>query len=235
MTDSRKNYGAVYIFVNTAASRVKVGMTINDVRDRLKDVDRLWSGRKPTCQICGSRRLIGDDGRFRKHASSAGECPGGNELPIEMDVSLAESYLKEQRQALTTLSGSEKSSAVRELNKLEKRITNFRGYTLPRGLWQFAVAYHTNFAGDVESKTHEILAEQLDNQAPLGEVFCCSLPKAIDAVERALSHLGLLASATKQTRDDTTATEYGECILCGGPLTQRGSCPQCAERFRSKF
>ena len=233
MVESRHQHGVVYIFENAKARRVKVGTTGNDVRLRLKDVDRLWSGRKPTCQICGGRRLADIDGLFPKHVVSGRSCPGGSELPLEKDVSVAESHLESLRQTLPDLSGSEKGSAAREIKTLEKRIEQFRNYKQPEGMWQFGVAYYTNSAGHIESLSHEILSEHLDKQAPLGEVFCCSLSEATAAVESALSQLDLLDAVRKETRDDTTSAEYGECIICGGQLTNRGSCTECAQKFRN--
>ena len=233
MVDFRHYRDAVYIFENVRACRVKVGVTTNDVRLRLKDVDRLWSGRKPTCQICGSRRLSGRDGLFPKHVVSGRSCPGGKKVPLEKDVSVAESHLESLRQILPELSGSEKGSAAREIKTLGKRIEQFQNYKQPEGMWQFVVAYYTKSAGHIESLSHEILSEQLETQAPWGEVGGCSLSEATAAVESALNQLGLLNSARKEIRDDTTSAEYGECIICGGNLTKRGSCPDCAHRFRS--
>jgi hypothetical protein len=63
MTEFSYPHGAVYIFENAEAQRVKVGMTsigVNDVVERLRDVNDMWLQRKITCQICG------------KHTSSFG-------------------------------------------------------------------------------------------------------------------------------------------------------------------
>lgn len=232
MVDSRHCRNAVYIFQNVRACRVKIGATTNDVYLRLKDVDRLWSGKKPTCQICGGRRLADRDGFFPKHVVSGRSCPGGEKLPLEKDVSIAEAHLGILRQALPKLSGSQKGSATREVKSLEKRIRQFRNFKHPEGIWQFGVAYYTESAGHIESLSHEILSRYLDTQAPLGEVFCCSLAEATEAVEAALSQMGLLDQVWIETRDDTTSAGYGECITCGGQLTKRGSCPECTQRFR---
>ena len=234
MFDSCHHRDAVYVFENVRASRVKVGVTINDIRLRLKDVDRLWSGMKPTCQICGSRRLADRDGLFPRHVVSGRSCPGGGELPLEEDVSTAESHLETLREIFPELSGSEKASVYREIKTLERRIEQFRDYKKPEGIWQFGAVYYTKSAGQIESLSHEILSEYRDEQAPLGEVFCCSLSEAMAAVESALGQLNLLDEVRKETRDDTTSAEYGECIVCGGQLTNRGSCPECAQKFRNK-
>lgn len=233
MNNFRYHRDAVYIFENVRACRVKVGMTCGDVYLRLSDVGRKWSGRKPTCQICGSRRISGRDGLFPEHVVSGRSCLGGHKLPLEKDVSVAESYLQSLMQTLPELSGSEKRSAARQIKTLEKRIEQFRNYKQPEGMWHFGVAYYTDSAGEVESLSHEVLSEHLDAHAPLGEVFCCSLPEAVAAVESVLSKLNLLGAVTKETRDDTASTEYGECIICGGQVTKRGSCPECANRVRN--
>ncbi|KKN63475.1 hypothetical protein LCGC14_0501360 [marine sediment metagenome] len=57
MAEFRYLYGAVYILENVKAKRVKVGTTINNVVDRLRDVNGKWLSMKVTCQICGGRRL----------------------------------------------------------------------------------------------------------------------------------------------------------------------------------
>lgn len=57
MVTFRQMYGAVYILENAKAQRVKVGMTINHVADRLSDANDKWMERKGTCQICGMRWL----------------------------------------------------------------------------------------------------------------------------------------------------------------------------------
>ncbi len=243
MVESRHQLGVVYILENAKARRVKVGVTgatINYVLGRLRDVDIKWSSKKATCQVCGARRLASKDGLMPQHAGlmpqfvdSRRVCLGANELPLEKDVRIAESHLERLKQALHKLSGSEKGSVTRQTKTLEKRIELYRDYQQPEGIWQFSTAFYTDCAGHVESLSHEILAEYLDTQAPIGEVFCCSVSEATAAVESALNQLGLLNSARKEIRDDTTSAEYGECIICGGNLTKRGSCPDCAHRFRS--
>lgn len=243
MVVSRLQLGAVYILENAKARRVKVGVTganINSVLGRLKDADIKWSGKKATCQVCGARRLASKDGLMPQHpgfipqfVDSRRICLGANELPLEKDVRIAESHLERQKQALHKLSGSEKGSVARQTKTLEKRIELYRDYQQPEGIWQFSTAFYTDCAGQVELLSHEILSEHLDKQAPLGEVFCCSLSEAMAAVESALSQLELLDAVRKETRDDTTSAEYGECIICGGQLTNRESCPECAQKFRN--
>src|SRR6266699_2759379 len=159
MTEFRYLHGAVYIFENAKAQRVKVGMTINNVVDRLAHVNDMWLGRKVTCQVCGGR-LVNIGGHVPQHGGSGRGCPGGNALPLERDMALAESHLQNMTNLLSELSGSEKGSVTRRIRTLAKRI---------------------------------------DKEAPFGEVFCCSVSEATEAVETALRQLGLLDSAKKGT------------------------------------
>ena len=182
--------GAVYVFENPQTQRVKVGMTgigVNDVIDRLRDVNDMWLERKVTCQICAGR-LVNVGGRVPQHVKSGIRCLGGNALPLEKDVALAEAYLKNVTSRLIELSGSEKGSAIRIANNLEKRIEKYRHHQRPVGEWQFRVAFYIYTEGvtEVESLSHEILAKHLDQLAPFGEVFCCSAPEATEAVETCL-------------------------------------------------
>ena len=203
MVEFRYLHGAVYIFENSKAQRVKVGMTImstSNVVDRLRDVNDKWLERKVTCQICGGRRLVNIEGLVPQHVISGRGCPGGNALPLEKDVTLAESYLENMKNRLSELSGSEKGSATRIVNNLEKRIERYRHHNRPVGEWQFRVAFYTECAEQVELLSHKILEEYLDKLAPFGEVFCCSVSVATEAVETVLSQLGLLHSARKETQ-----------------------------------
>ena len=59
-------HGVIYVFENSDAQRVKVGMTgigVNNVGDRLRDINDMWLERKVTCQICGGR-LVNIGGLF---------------------------------------------------------------------------------------------------------------------------------------------------------------------------
>jgi len=172
---------------------------LNQVVDRLITVNDMWSERKVACQICGGR-LLNFMGRVPQHVKSGIGCLGGNALPLEKDVALADSYRNDILNRLGQLSGTELGSAIRIVNTLEKRIERFRHYRRPVGKWQFRVAFYTEGAEKVEYLSHKILAEREDKQAPFGEVFCCSASEATEAVETALSHLGLLHSATKETQ-----------------------------------
>ena len=191
--------GAVYIFENPQTQRVKIGMTINDVLDRLKSLNDMWLERKVTCQICGGRRNVNSWGFIPKHIASGKDCPGGNSLPLEKDVAIAETHLDDLKFWIKCLSGSEKGSATKKAKKLEKRIELYRNHKQPVGEWKFRVAFYTECAEQVELLSHEILVGRLDKQAPLGEVFCCSVSEATGAIETALRQLGLFHAARKET------------------------------------
>ena len=197
MIEFRYLHGAVYILENAKAQRVKVGMTINNVVDRLGHVNDMWLGRKVTCQICGGR-LVNIGGQVPEHGGSVRGCPGGDALPLERDVTLAESHLEVMKNRLSKLSGSEKGSVARKIRTLAKRIGVYRHHERT-GVWQLSAAFYTECAEQVELLSHEILAERLDKEAPFGEVFCCSVSEATEAVETALTQLGLLDSAKKET------------------------------------
>jgi len=198
MVAFRYLHGAVYIFENSKAQRVKVGMTINNVADRLRDVNDMWLGRKGTCQVCGGR-LVSIRGRVPQHVVSGIRCPGGNTLPLEKEVALAEAHLENMRNRLSKLSANDKGSVTRKIKTLERRIGLYRHHEQAMGAWQLSTAFYTECAEQVELLSHEILGERLDEEAPFGEVFRCSASEATEAVERALSQLGLLHSARKET------------------------------------
>lgn len=231
MVKLRYPHGTVYILENAKARRVKIGMTINNVVDRLRDVNDKWLAIKGTCQVCGGRRLVNRHGLMPQHLVSGRDCPGGNTLPLEKDVVIAESHLKSMKRSLCELSGSKKGSVTRKIKNIEKRIGLYKHCIRPEGDWEFSTAYYTECAEQVESFSHEILSERLDRLAPFGEVFCCSVPEASEAVESALSQLGLLQSARKEIRNDNTSEEYGKCVICGNNLTERDTCPDCIRRF----
>lgn len=195
-------YGSVYVFENSIANGVKFGMTgigVNDVADRLRDVQDMWTERKVTCQICGGR-LVNLRGRVRKHVRSGRSCLGGGTLPIERDVALAALHLEKIRNNLNALIGPEKGSAVRMAKTLELRIEKYRHHVRPVEKWQFTVAFYTKGVAEVESLAHKKLEAHLDHRTPFGEVFCCAASTAIEAVKSALTDLGLLQLAQLRTR-----------------------------------
>ena len=152
----------VYIFENIEAKRVKVGMSINSGEDRLKTINDMWSERLVTCQICAGRRLNAG-GIIPQHENSGGflprnrhrKCSGGNELPLEKDISIAEYLLNALKSKQKEHSASEKNSLTRMVNNLEKRIGKYRCYKTPVGNWKCGVIYHTKYSEEVEKKhTH---------------------------------------------------------------------------------
>jgi hypothetical protein len=194
--------GAVYVLENPMAQRVKVGMTaigVNDVGDRLRDVNDMWLERKVTCQICG-KRSVNIGGHVPRHVVSGHACPGGNALPLEKNIELAEARLENLTRALGALSGVEKGSATRQIRTLERRIEKYRDHKCPDGEWHFRIAFYMEGSAEVERRSHALLAKHLDRAAPFGEVFCCSAIEATEAVETALSQLGLLHSARRRTQ-----------------------------------
>lgn len=231
MVEFRYLRGVVYIFENSKAQRVKVGMTINNAVDRLRDVNDKWLEIKVTCQVCGGRRLINAEGVVPHHVECGISCPGGNALPLEKDVTLAESYLENMKSRLGELSGSEKGSVTRKIKTLENRIGLYRNYNPPIGVWQLSTAFYTECAEQVELLSLKILAERLDKAAPFGEVFSCSVSDATEAVETALGQLGLLHSARKEIKEYITSEKYGKCVICGNNLTETGTCPGCIQHF----
>src|SRR5256886_14528458 len=178
MIEFRYLHGAVYIFENAKAQRVKVGMTINNVVDRLGHVNDMWLGRKVTCQVCGGR-LVNIGGHVPQHGGSGRGCPGGNALPLERDTALAESHLENMTNLLSELSGSEKGSVTRKVRTLAKRIGLYRQYERTAGAWQLSTVFYTACAEQVELLSHEILAERLDKKLHLEKSFVaqCQRPR----------------------------------------------------------
>lgn len=183
--------GVVYVLENVTVGRVKVGMTgigVNNVEERLRDVNDMWSERKVSCQVCGGR-LVNVGGFVPNHVVSGRRCEGGASLPIEQSVTLAETYLDDLRTQVQSLSGSVKSATRRKINTLERKIERYRDYVQPRGTWVFRIAYHTDGVAEVEAAAHKVLEEYADKLAPFGEVFVCSAERAIEAIEVALEEL----------------------------------------------
>jgi len=106
--------GSVYVLENSAAKRAKVGMTgigVNDVADRLQDINDMWTERKITCQICGGR-LMKVGALVPRHVKNGTVCVGGNAPPLESGVVLAEQQLEKTLARIGALAGAEKGSAV---------------------------------------------------------------------------------------------------------------------------
>lgn len=194
----RYPYESVYIFENTKAQLVKIGMTTDSIANRLNDINDKWLNRQVTCQICGGR-YVNIKGYVPPHVVSGIKCPGGLKLPLEENVSIAETYLENMMSQRDKLSGIEKGSITRKIITLEERIEKYLNYQKV-GLWNFSVAFITKQAELVELHTHKFLEECRVKEAPIGEVFYCTVIEASKSVEKALSQLGLLQSAKKQTQ-----------------------------------
>lgn len=209
MTEFRYMHGVVYILENVEAQRVKVGMTTNDVALRLRDANDMWLEHKITCQICGGRRLAKWNGRgprvVPKHVVSGVNCPGGNALPLESDIALANAHLDNLRIRVAEITGSEKGSMMRKIKTLEERIRLRSQHNRGIGNWKIGTVYHTECAEKVELLSHNFLVEHLDRTAPFGEVFGCSISEARAAVERALDQLELLSLARREDLHENNA------------------------------
>tara|TARA_R100001440_G_scaffold75016_1_gene101233 strand:+ start:3446 stop:3844 length:399 start_codon:yes stop_codon:yes gene_type:complete len=68
---------------------------------------------------------------------------------------------------------------------------------LPLYVWSYRQAFETKNYAEVEKLAHKYLKKYEDKDAPIGEVFKCSVQTAIDSVEDALRDLGLYESAIK--------------------------------------
>lgn len=172
----------------------------------------MWLEHKVTCQICGGRRLAKLTGfapqLVPRHVVSGINCPGGNALPLEGDIALALAHVEYLRLRLDEASGSEKGSMMRQIRTIEERIRLRRQHSRAVGTWSIGTVYYTECAEQVELLSHEFLVEHLDRTAPFGEVFGCSMLKAREAVERALTQLGLLHLAKRE--DSTLVGEARE-------------------------
>ncbi len=157
--------GKAYILVNVEANRVKIGITINDVEERLIDVNRKWKGRSATCQICGSRLLLKRDGNMQKHLISGVPCSGGSFLPLEKDSSLAQYHLEKMRENHKNLKGSEMGSNTKRIKTLEARIERYKKFGKPVGRWKIDTFYSTNHADKVEQEAHKVLSCYLNVEA----------------------------------------------------------------------
>ncbi len=183
--------GTVYILENSEASRVKIGVTINNPSERLKDVNRMWLGTKGRCQVCGNRRLLEFNGLMPKHVLSGKHCSGSHAFPIEKDKTLAIEELKRLKGELEGIQGKSKGSAVKRIKSLEKLIDEPQDVQRLTGSWTLRASFKSEIAYQVEEIVHETLHVYLDKSAPFGEVFSCSVEEAITAINDAHSKLGL--------------------------------------------
>jgi hypothetical protein len=160
-------------------------------------------------------------------------CEGGNALPLERDVSISKSYLKTLEKRYTRLTGIEKGTVARNIKTQKRRLEIFDHRTPPSGIFYLNTVCYTDFAEKVEKAAHKYLHKYLDDNAPMGEVFSCSVAKATLAVELALADLGLLSAVRKEIEDYRVAPEYGECPICGKYLCRREICLDCSINYNS--
>ncbi len=196
---------SVYIMENKEAELVKVGYTFNCHERRRVEINQLWLGTQGTCQICAVRLHVKRINRKKlipKHPEYGVSCTGSYSLPLEKDSTLARAHLMKLRTSLKELTGTEKGSLVRKVNKLEERIKRFEGFDRLVGIWRVNTVYYTAKAEAVESEAHKILSKHQESKVPLGEIFRCSVDEARRAVDLALHRLGLSDSARMDIIDD---------------------------------
>ena len=91
---------------------------------------------------------------------------------------------------------------VREINRTNPDIEYFNGdKNLPLAFWQYRCSFKTNEQYEVEQLAHKYLDKYLDKEAPIGEVFNCSVDEAINAVEDSLRDLDLFEQAERFDKD----------------------------------
>ena len=91
---------------------------------------------------------------------------------------------------------------VREINRTNPDIEYFNGdKNLQLAFWQYRCSFKTSEQYEVEQLAHKYLDKYLDKEAPIGEVFNCSVDKAINAVEDSLRDLDLFEQAERFDKD----------------------------------
>ena len=96
------------------------------------------------------------------------------------------------------MTGGAVMQRIREINRTNPDIEYFNGdKNLPLSFWQYRFSFKTSEFEEVEKLAHKYLNEYLDKEAPIGEVFNCSVDKAINAVEDALKDLDLFEQAER--------------------------------------
>ena len=130
----------------------------------------------------------------------AAGCAGTHEQPLKQSSHVAQKHLAALKDRVGGLTGVRKGSITRMITTLERRIAAPRHHDNSSGLWQVHTTYVTESAERVERIAHSLLSEVLDHEAPIGEVFRCSVSQAVAAVEKALSQLGLDQFARKETQ-----------------------------------
>ena len=100
-------------------------------------------------------------------------------------------YIFKNTQANSVKIGMTKNPLLDRLITLNKYKPN------PLYVWEYQQAYETKNYEEVEKLSHKYLEDYLDKGAHIGEVFKCSVEKAIDVVEGVLRELELFDEAIK--------------------------------------
>ena len=79
---------------------------------------------------------------------------------------------------------------LRALIKIDPEYYN-NDKRLPLATWREASFYLTEKFGEVEELAHKYLDKHLVKDAPMGEIFNCSVKQAIKAIEDAMNELGV--------------------------------------------
>ena len=79
---------------------------------------------------------------------------------------------------------------LRALIKIDPEYYN-NDKRLPLATWSEAGFYLTEKFGEVEELAHKYLDKHLVKDAPMGEIFNCSVKQAIKAIEDAMNELGV--------------------------------------------
>jgi len=96
------------------------------------------------------------------------------------------------------MTGNEVMQRIKEINRTNPNKEYFNGdNNLPLSFWQYRCSYQTYKFEEVEKLAHKYLNDYLDKEAPIGEVFNCSVDIAISGVEDALKDLDLFEQAIK--------------------------------------
>ena len=108
---------------------------------------------------------------------------------------------KHSRQGFVYIFKNTKANSVKigiTKNPLLDRLTGInKEKPNPLYVWIFQQAYDTKNYEEVEKLSHKYLENYLDKDAHIGEIFRCSVEKAIDVVESVLKELNLFDNAIK--------------------------------------
>mgnify|MGYP002623674307 CR=1 FL=1 len=79
---------------------------------------------------------------------------------------------------------------LKQVNKIDLQYYN-NDKRLPLYAWTYECSFHTLRYDDVEKLAHKYLNKYLDKEAPMGEVFNCSVQKGVEAIKDAMKDLGV--------------------------------------------